>query len=373
MLPFLAATTMAVPGDLDAATFRSWGTETLTMIRQDYALPDSKLLGERLEDSGKANQPAFNWGVGVMLSALAAGSKVDPQYKDWLREYADATRVYWNDKGPVPGYDVLPGPKDVDRYYDDNAWMAMALVDTYEVLGDAKYLKWAEETVDYVLSGEDDVLEGGVYWKEAEKSSKNTCSNGPAAAAALSVYQHNKKPEYLAAAKRIYGWCHRRLQDPTDHLYWDNINLNGTIGEYKWSYNSGLMLRSAVELYKATGEDQYRRDAIQLESVSRHWLSPDGSQLKDEGKFAHLLFENLVRFGDVAVGPTLWTASYTAKSPKIDIRKALSTTHEAIRDANGHYGGRWDRPVKGKVTHPMLIDQASAARAFFVAAASLAK
>lgn len=370
MLPFLVTLTVAGSGDLDAATCRAWGTETLDLIQREYAIPGTKLLGERIEDNGKPNHVSFNWGVGVMLSSLAAGAKVDNKYQPWLREYADATRAYWNDKGPVPGYDVLPGPKDVDRYYDDNAWMAMALVETYEVLNDTKYLDWAEQTLQYVLSGEDEKLGGGIYWKEAEKSSKNTCSNGPSVAAALAVYGHRKKPQYLDAAIRNYAWCKLRLQDPVDHLYWDNVHLNGMVEKTKWTYNSGLMLRSAVELFRATGRDDYRRDAIQLEAATRSFLNPEGTAMKDDGKFAHLLFENWIRFSEIAVSPGLWR-TMPSKTGTVDVRRVLQTVHDLTRDEGGHYGHRWDRDSRSGVKHPMLIDQASAARAYFIAADAL--
>jgi hypothetical protein len=364
VIPIVAAALIASSQAPDPKTLKTWGSETLGMIRQEYALPNSKLFGERLEDNGKLKDPAFNWGVGVMLSALAAGARVDPQVRPWLREYADATRVYWNTTGPVPGYDVLPAPKPVDRYYDDNAWMVMALVETYEVLGDRKYLGWAEDTLKYVLSGEDEQLGGGIFWKEAEKSSKNTCSNGPSAAAALAVYAHVPNNEYLQAARRIYGWTKKNLQDPEDGLYWDNVNLSGKIEKTKWSYNTALMLRSAIELFRATKEDEFRQDAARLNTASRsRWLRTEGG-MADDGKFAHLLFENWIRYAAVATEVRINPA---------EVVVALPYVREKVRDAQGHYGNRWDRPAEGAHEHPMLIDQASAARAYFVAADGLTR
>jgi hypothetical protein len=105
------------------APLGSWGVETVEMIRRDFYLPDQLLYAE---EAG-SKQPCFNWGTGVMLSALNAAARWDRKYMPWLDEYATASRIYWNDRGPVPGYDVLPGPKPVDRYYDDNEWMALQL------------------------------------------------------------------------------------------------------------------------------------------------------------------------------------------------------------------------------------------------------
>lgn len=363
MFPIIVAATVVSTGDLDAKTFRSWGAETLTAIKRDFSMPNSKLLGEEIVPGEKPKQVAFNWGVGVMLSALNAAARVDPQYRPWLREYADATRVYWNAEGPVPGYDVLPTPKPVDRYYDDNAWMVMSLVETFEVLGDRKYLGWAEDTLKFVLSGEDEKLGGGIYWKEAEKTSKNTCSNGPSAAAALAVYVHLRKPEYLEAAKRIYDWTKKNLQDPEDKLYFDNMNLDGKVDKMKWTYNTGLMLRTAIDLYRETKDDKYRQDAAALEEASaKYWIDTDTGAFKDDGKFAHLLLENWARRLRVTKQPGVW--------PQMGV-KSLSFLHDKGRDAEGRYGHRWERPAMGLWPKAALIDQASAARAYFVAADAL--
>ncbi|MGV3615016.1 MAG: glycoside hydrolase family 76 protein [Fimbriimonas sp.] len=363
MFPIIVGATVAATGDLDAKTFRTWGAETLATIRRDFSMPHSKLLGEEIVAGERPKVVAFNWGVGVMLSALNAAARVDPQYRPWLREYADATRVYWNAEGPIPGYDVLPSPKPVDRYYDDNAWMVLSLVETFEVLGDRKYLGWAEDTLKYVLSGEDERLGGGIYWKEAEKSSKNTCSNGPAAAAALAVFVHLRKPEYLEVAKRIYAWTQQNLQDPADRLYWDCIKLDGEIDRTKWTYNTGLMLRTAVDLYRETKDDRYRQDAAVLDDASaRQWLDPETGALKDDGKFAHLLLENWARRVRVTKQPSVW--------PHAGV-KALAYVYAKGKDAEGRYGHRWENAASGLWPQAALIDQASAARAYFVAADAL--
>ena len=334
---------------------KTWGLETAERIRTEYRLPRRALYADSLDASGKRSGPAFNWGVGVWMTALNGAAKADPKWREELKSFVYATRVYWNPKGPVAGYDVLPGPKDVDRYYDDNQWMVMALVDASDILGDPKVLGWAEDTLKYVLSGEDSQLGGGIYWQEAKKTSKNACSNGPAAAACLAVYGKIRKPEYLLKARELYAWTKKHLQDPSDGLFWDNINLRGRVDRKKWSYNTALMIRSAAELARFTGDHKYADDAEWMAASSeKHWVDPQTGAIRDGGRFAHLLLES-------------WAFVPTPERKEATLR-ALRWVHDNGRDAKGRYGGQFNAPPKPGQAKFELIDQASAARAFLSAA-----
>lgn len=349
MLFAVCAAAMLAPRD----GFRAWGLDILKEVRRDYLLPNSKLYADSIEN-GKPSGPSFCWGVGVAISALNVASQADASWKDDLREYVYATRVYWNDKGPVPGYDVLPGPKDVDRYYDDNEWMVMALADASTILNDKKILGWAEDTLRYVLSGEDDKLGGGIYWHEPKKDSKNTCSNGPAVAACLAIYQRTGNPDYLKEARKLYDWTKKTLEDPRDALFWDNVNLAGKVDATKFSYNTALMIRSAAILAKITGETGYKLDAVKMANESEErWVDPQTGAIKDTGKFAHLLLES-------------WSYVPTA-ARREKARHALDWLHAHCRTSQGMYGSSFDHTPDPNQAKFELIDEVSAARAFLEA------
>ena len=332
--------------------YKDWGLETAEAIRQKYRLPNG-LYADALS-AGRPSGPAFNWGVGVWLSALNAAAQADPAWKKELRAFVEGTRAYWNDKGPVPGYDVLPGPKDVDRYYDDNQWMVMGLVDASVILRDRKVLGWAEDTLKYVLSGEDDKLGGGIYWHEPKKDSKNACSNGPAAAACLAVFERTRKLEYLLKARELYAWTKKNLQDPADGLFWDAKGLDGRIDRTKWSYNTALMIRTAAELGRLTKSPEYKADAERMAQASeRRWVDPATGAIKDGGRFAHLLLES-------------WRFVPTPARQE-EARRALAWVRTNGRTPEGLYGSQFNQPAKADAAKFELIDQASAARAFLMA------
>ena len=257
---------------------------------------------------------------------------------------------------------MLPVPKPLDRYYDDNEWVVLAMAEAYDVTADPALKVRAEQAMQFVLSGEDKKLGGGIYWREQEKTSKNTCSNGPAIAAALRLYQITRRPEYLVTARRLYIWTNAHLQD-TDGLYWDNIKLNGTVEKTKWSYNTALMLRANCLLYQETHEKPYLEEAQRLaRAAEAQWVKPETGAIADGGKFAHLLCEAFLYLSDQETDPanvTHWRSL---------VRRALTFVHDHVRDANGHYGDHWDNAVTEPLNKFSLIDQASAARAFLVCA-----
>lgn len=324
-----------------------WGREALDMIRRDYYLPKTKLYSERPDKK----QPAFNWGVGVMLSALNAASKYDPKYRPWLREYADASRVYWN-KG---GYDVLPTPKPLDRYYDDNAWMALALIETYEVLGDKKYLEWAKGALDFALEGE--AKDGGIYWRESDKASRNTCSTAPTAVACfrlgerlgagrgLRLPSQPRGVQYCTAGERLEIWLRRNLLDK-DNLPWDSLDNNGKFDHTKWSYNAAFAALAAHELNLWRCTKDFTAGKIGAAAYAR-WVK-DG-KIDDPGRFAHLLLEAFMVMG--------WT-----RPQFLDILLAVHGSRSVL----GHYPSHWGELKVAE--NPEILDQASFARACFVLA-----
>lgn len=338
---------MSTPQDLSKR-----GIETLELIQSEFRLKGSASYVEAIGPKTK-KEILFNWGVGVLMSAMNSAARVDPKWRDELRTFVESTRSYWNPAKPVAGYDVWPMPKPADRYYDDNAWMVLALVEASEILAEPKFLGYAKDALTFVLSGEDERLGGGIYWREKEKTSKNTCSNGPSAAACLAVYEKTKDPKLLSKAIELYEWTKKNLQDPTDLLFWDSKNLAGKVDKTKWSYNTALMIRTAAELGRLTGKEQYSKEASDMAAASEaKWLI--NGRFADEGKFAHLLLESWLFVPD--------------QGRLNRAESAMSWLAQNGKSTQGFYGSRFDKPWNPKQTELTLIDQASAARAFLTAA-----
>jgi uncharacterized protein YyaL (SSP411 family) len=214
----------------------------------------------------------------------------------------------------------------------------------------------------FVLSGEDDALGGGIYWRENPRRSKNTCSNAPAIVGALRLYQKSSNPQHLAAAERLYEWTRSHLQDEQDGLYWDNVRLRGRVDRRKFTYNSALMIRANCLLHEIKREPKYLAEAQRMAtSAVARWIVPETGAVRDGGKFAHMMMEALVAVGRLDGDPRWWDA----------VRNTTKFVHASIRDSNGYYPSRWDRPPLQPLQTFHLIDQASAARLYFVAADAL--
>ncbi len=330
-----------------------WGNEVTARIETRFLIPGSALYREK-----EGQCPAFMWSCGVELSALVAAAKVAPDtYRPKAKKYARALKSYWHAAGPVPGLDVLPQQKAPDRYYDDNAWIVLDLMDLYSLTREDEWLAFAEDTLRFVLSGEDGKLGGGLYWREQKKESKNTCANAPAIVGALRVYQATRKQPYLDAAQRLYPWTRAHLQDQ-DGLFWDNIALNGKVVRTQYTYNSALMIQASLAFYDLTKDDRFLREAKRVgrQSLGR-WCRPDG-RIDDTGRFAHLLLGAFVNLSRHDTDP-VWRET---------VLKTLGFLHSRQRDEDGLYAGHWGKPLTGKVEKTELLDQASVARAFWEAA-----
>ncbi len=219
---------------------------------------------------------AFVWGYGAVLSAYNTVFQRSLSSYDFERKYKskviDGLEVYYNTSKNPAGYACFANSWD-DRYYDDNVWLGIDLVELYDKTRDSWYLEKAKIVWKFIMSGKDNVLGGGIYWKEGERNSKNTCSNAPAVVFGVKLYAATQDNTYLDTAKELYEWTKKNLQDPSDYLYWDNIKTDGTREKPKYSYNSGQMLQGAVLLYNKTNNQTYLTDAKNIaESAHKYFF-----------------------------------------------------------------------------------------------------
>jgi uncharacterized protein YyaL (SSP411 family) len=173
------------------------------------------------------------------------------------------------DSASIPAYGAyIVREKRDDRFYDDNQWIAIACLDAYERTHRKQYFEQGLMIYRFMMSGYDTVAGGGLYWKEKDPSTKNTCSNGPGVLVALQLYKATGKKIYLDTALMLYNWTKANLLSP-GKLYYDNIQLPSRKTDKRtYTYNTGTMLQGSVMLYQFTRQKKYLQHARELAKAS---------------------------------------------------------------------------------------------------------
>jgi rhamnogalacturonyl hydrolase YesR len=244
----------------------------------DNKLKDSKqgLYYETTDSIQKENPHSWLWPLCAYIQAANEMEVLEPG-KQYMLPVEQAIDQYYSAKPPHPAYqDYVVKERLSSRFYDDNQWIAIAYLDAYNRNHKKKYLQVSEMICRFMLGGLDTVAGGGIYWKEGDKTTKNTCSNGPGILVLLQLYKVIHKAEYLKTALDIYQWTNAHLQSP-EGTYWDNIQTSTLkIGNAIFTYNTGTMLQSNVLLYQITKDRKYLAQAERIAKAGREYFFKNG-------------------------------------------------------------------------------------------------
>jgi predicted alpha-1,6-mannanase (GH76 family) len=226
-------------------------------------------------------------------------------------------------------------------YYDDNEWIALALLDWYRLSGDRRALVQAKRIFGIVLSAWDGrkgvPCGGGIYWMRSHANrDRNTVTTGAGALLALRLAAVDPNPAYRWWAVRMLRWLDACLRAP-DGLYYDHFRRDGTIDRTEWSYNQGNVIGALLAL----GDSDSRAGAETLAAASLRWLDP-AHVGEEPPEFVAVLARNLLALGTVDLDPR-WRAAV-----------------EAYADA------AWTRPL------PRLLDRAAVTQLYAALAATTA-
>jgi hypothetical protein len=242
-------------------------------------------------------KPDYVWLQSVMFANLIAAARNDPKtYRPVLEKYFAALDGYWDAKVKIPGYEAAPTRGNGhDKYYDDNAWLVITFLEAYETNRNPRYLARADQTLRFVLSGWDDEGGGGIWWHQLHNDgTKNVCANAPAAVGCLRLAKYREGPAAAALvdqARKIVEWTVSKLQ-ATDGLFDDRIvAASGEVKHGKLTYNSALMLRALVGLYRATGKKEYLDGAQRIAKAADWFLDRQTGVYRDAVRYAHFMVE----------------------------------------------------------------------------------
>jgi predicted alpha-1,6-mannanase (GH76 family) len=219
-------------------------------------------------------------------------------------------------KSLLVGTKVANGNKYENDFYDDMEWLALASLRGYEATQDADYLAVANTLWTDIKKGENTNQGGGIAWRKSQLDYKNTPANAPAIIFACRLYRLQKNQADLDIAKRLYTWMTSTLVDQSG-IIWDGINSkrDGQLDKNKFTYNQGVYMGAALELYKVTKDVAYLEDAMRNANatIKDPDISP-GGLMKSEGQGDGGLFKAvLVRYlTQVILSPDVTEANRNA-------------------------------------------------------------
>ena len=198
-------------------------------------------------------------------------------------------------KALLNGIKVKNGGAYPNEFYDDMGWLANASLRTYNVNSDPDYLTVAQTLYTEIKGGSNNTAGGGIAWQRSQLYYKNIPSTGNATILFARFYELNGNQADLTLAKNLYSWMKTTLVSSMGVVY-DGINRNqdGQIDNWEFTYNQGLFIGSAVELYNCTKDASYLQDAelVANNLIADPNLSPNGI-LKSEGQGDGGLFKGV--------------------------------------------------------------------------------
>lgn len=245
-------------------------------IRDSFYMPHAGFYKEQLEPGGNQKRYSYLWPLCALIQADNEMEKLGLP-GDLMHETLGIIQHYYSPAAPAPGYDsYVVEDGGGDRFYDDNQWIGLAVMDAYDRTGNKSYVATGKLIYRFMMTGFDTLSGGGLHWKEGSLGGKNTCSNGPGILLALQLYKATKEKKYMDTALLLYHWVNDHLQSP-EGLYYDNLNVrNGRIGRHFFSYNTGTMLEANVYLYELLHQQKYLQEAIRLANASSQYFLGDG-------------------------------------------------------------------------------------------------
>jgi hypothetical protein len=222
--------------------------------------PFARALIATLDLSGVRDRPPAGFDADTVIA----------QHLQTLERYWDVSRGVSAYSSDVPGTRL-----GRDRYYDDNAWVGLGLVQLERMRPGSGHLDRAAELFRFAQAGWDGrpnvPYPGGVFWVEqgvgagSRNHDRNTVSNAPNAALGLHL-EELMGPETASVEsirpEDMYEWVNTALDASRDGdrratgLFWDKLRGNGTLDATFWSYNQGNMIGVNVLFARRGGEAQ---------------------------------------------------------------------------------------------------------------------
>lgn len=169
-------------------------------------------------------------------------------------------------KRQIRGHLARNNGRWTNNYYDDMAWLALALERAGRIAGVTSpraLAKLSGQLVDSWAPG----AGGGIPWRKQDQFF-NAPANGPAGIF-LARYGN------LRRAQQMADWIDDTLIDPETHLVFDGIKA-GSLVRAQYTYCQGVVVGLETELAVRTGDDRHFARVRRLVAAIAAQMAPDG-------------------------------------------------------------------------------------------------
>jgi hypothetical protein len=258
---------------------------TLASIKQHFQASDGH-FHEVFPSSGDAYSTLWP------LTQQVAGMLFIAQLPDQQLSFDGLAYLesYWDSGVSPSGYSATSfsssGTGD-RKFFDDNAWTGLDLLQVYRATGDVASLDRARRVFNFTASGWDgtstDPDPGGVWWSQQNPNPRfahrNTISTASSAELAARLFDATGRSDaaYLDWATQMYTWVDTYLRG-SNGLYGDHVDLAGQVDPGQLTYNQGTMIGASVLLYRITGDPDYLARGRATADTSLDVFGPEFSQ-----------------------------------------------------------------------------------------------
>jgi predicted alpha-1,6-mannanase (GH76 family) len=230
----------------------------------------------------------------------------------------------------------------VNDYYDDMAWLALALERAGRLAGveQPKALKKLSEQFVNAWVPEDG---GGIPWRKQDQFF-NAPANGPAG---IFLARYSDR---LRRAQQMADWIDETLIDPETHLVFDGIKA-GSLVRAQYTYCQGVVIGLETELAVRTDDTRHAERVCRLVAAVNENMAPDGV-IKGAGGGDGGLFNGiLARYLALVVttlpqnGPEDATARDTASSLVLNSAQSAWDNRQTV-DGLPLFGPFWERAAE---------------------------
>src|ERR1700744_3944717 len=199
------------------------------------------------------------WWQAHLLDCLVDAELRDPQPERRIKIHRQ-----------IRGHRLRNNGSWVNSYYDDMAWLALALERATRIAG-AERERALEKLNDELVKAWVPEDGGGIPWRKQDQFF-NAPANGPAG---IFLWRYGAR---LRRAQQMGNWIDRTLIDPESHLVLDGI-MGGSLVRAQYTYLQEVVLGLETELAPRTGaeaRDRHKARVHRLVTAVDEHMAPSG-------------------------------------------------------------------------------------------------